>query len=253
MTTARNVSPSSRTAPSTENTTRTPRCSPRQSKVKKNGRTYKDLQRRRRAKNEKIANNRRDFVRKSLAEELRNAAIVIIEGLKISSMTKKGPGKRGLNRVMYHSAIGYVKDAILKYCEKHGIAVVIVDPAGTSMTCSVCGNEDKESRNGRKFACVGCGHENHADLNAPANLFHRAESGAAGNVVCKQKDAMGRIHIKVKKLQKERTNPGRFQFGTRAHAGHYGGVFETHLPRVVPLLLEKHKECTNNGCAYPCI
>ena len=181
----------------------------RQNKVKKNGRTYKDLQRRRRAKNEKIANKRKDFVGKSLAVQLRDMAVVIIEGLKISSMTKKGPGKRGLNRVMYHSAMGYVKDMILQFCEKHAIAVVIVPARGTSITCAVCGHEDKESRNGTKFACTGCGHENHADLNSPENLVHRTISGVAGNVVCKQKDAMGRIHLKVKKFQKERTNPGR--------------------------------------------
>ena len=168
-------------------------------------------------------------------------------------MIKKGPGKRGLNRVMYHSAIGYVKDEILRYCEKHGIPVVIVPAHGTSITCSVCGHEDKELRNGRKFACSSCGRKNHADLNSPENLFHRAISGAAGNVVCKQKDAMGRTHLKVKKSQKERTNPGRFQFGTMVHSGHYGGVIENHLPYVVPLLLEKHKECTNRRCVYPCI
>ena len=225
----------------------------RQSKVHKGGRTYKDLQRKRKAKNEKIANRRKDFVRKSLVEQLRDVAVVMIEGLKISGMTKKGPGKRGLNRVMYHSAIGYVKDAILQFCEKHGIPVVIVPAHGTSITCSVCGHESKKSRNGRKFACRNCGRENHADLNSPVNLFHRVVSGAAGNVVCKQKDAMGRTHLKVKKFQKERTNPERFQFGTRVHAGHYGGVIENHLPHVVPLLLEKHKECTNRSCVYYCM
>ena len=30
------------------------------------------------------------------------------------------------------------------------------------------------------------------------------------------------------------------RFGTRVHAGHYGGVIENHLPHVVPLLSEKH-------------
>ena len=62
-----------------------------QNKVKKNGRTYKDIQRRRRqAKNKKIANRRKDFIRKSLAEQFKDTAAVVIEGLEISSMTKKG-------------------------------------------------------------------------------------------------------------------------------------------------------------------
>lgn len=62
---------------------------------------------------------------------------MVIEDLNVSSMTKKGPGKHGLNRVMYHAAMGYVKDEVLGFCEKHCIVVAIVDQAGTSTTCSV--------------------------------------------------------------------------------------------------------------------
>ena len=67
----------------------------RQSRVKKNGRTYKDLQRRRRAKNEKITNRRKDFVGKSLAVQLRDVAVVIIEGLKNIKHDQEGTRQAG--------------------------------------------------------------------------------------------------------------------------------------------------------------
>ena len=112
---------------------------------------------------------------------------------------------------------------------------------------------DEESRYKRGFECTKCNHKNHADLNAPENHFHRAVSGAVGNIVCKQKDAMGRLALKVKSFQKETINPERFQFGTRCHAGYYCGVLKRYLPYIVPRLLEKHKDCTKNWCVYLCI
>ena len=221
----------------------------KQTKKHKNGRSYKQKQRHMQKKNQKIADRKTDAVRKALSGYIKDAGVVIIEGLKISAMGSKGNGKKGLNRVMHYSSMGFVRAEIIKYCQKHGIAVVIVPAHGTSITCAVCGHKDKKSRDRASFTCRNCGHKNHADLNAPENLFHRAVSGAAGNVVCKQKDAMGQIHMKVKS-QNETTNPGMFQFGTRCHAGYHCGVPEMHLPQTVPLLLEKHGNCTRKRCNF---
>ena len=223
------------------------------SKVKKKGRTYKKLQRQRQAKNTKITNRKEDRIRKWLSVDLKDARVVILEGLNIDKMTKKGKGKTGLNREMYYSSIGFVKEEITHYCNKHGIHVVVIPQEYTSITCAICGHVDEDSRYKRGFNCTKCAHFNHADLNAPENHFHRAVSGAVGNIVCKQKDAMGRLALKVKSFQKETINPERFQFGTRCHAGYYCGVLKRYLPYIVPRLLEKHKDCTNKRCVYLCI
>ena len=56
-----------------------------------------------------------------------------------------------------------------------GVPLVLVDPAHTSQTCSVCGycapgNRPLQDR----FACLRCGHTLHADQNAAQNIRARA-------------------------------------------------------------------------------
>ena len=60
----------------------------------------------------------------------------------------------------------------------HGGQVLAVNPAYTSRTCRVCGHEAAENRKSQAlFACVACGHTEHADLNAAKNVL------AAGHAV----------------------------------------------------------------------
>ena len=52
-----------------------------------------------------------------------------------------------------------------------GVPVILVDPAYTSQTCSVCGHVNKDNRKSQSdFRCVCCGHEEHADVNAAKNI-----------------------------------------------------------------------------------
>lgn len=56
-----------------------------------------------------------------------------------------------------------------------GIPVVLVDPRGTSRTCSRCGHEARGSRRHRdRFVCRQCHYEASADLNAAINIANRA-------------------------------------------------------------------------------
>ena len=53
-----------------------------------------------------------------------------------------------------------------------GEELIKVNPAYTSQKCAECGNTDKANReNQAKFACIKCGHEDHADLNAATNIL----------------------------------------------------------------------------------
>jgi len=51
-----------------------------------------------------------------------------------------------------------------------GKKVAAIDPRYTSRTCSKCGFQKKENRNGRIFKCKNCGFQIDADLNASRNI-----------------------------------------------------------------------------------
>nr|WP_243177093.1 zinc ribbon domain-containing protein [Clostridium estertheticum] len=48
-----------------------------------------------------------------------------------------------------------------------------VDPAYTSQLCPRCSLISKNNRHGKRFKCIGCGHENDADVNAAENIKNR--------------------------------------------------------------------------------
>ncbi|MGV8116425.1 zinc ribbon domain-containing protein [Methanothrix soehngenii] len=52
-----------------------------------------------------------------------------------------------------------------------------IDPRYTSRTCSKCGFQKKENRNGKTFKCKSCGFQIDADLNASRNIatFSRSD------------------------------------------------------------------------------
>jgi len=58
-----------------------------------------------------------------------------------------------------------------------GKKVVAINPRYTSLTCSKCGFQTRENRNGRTFKCKRCGFQIDADLNASRNIaaFSRSD------------------------------------------------------------------------------
>jgi IS605 OrfB family transposase len=54
--------------------------------------------------------------------------------------------------------------------EERGMAVIEVEPRGTSKGCSRCGHAEAANRNRHAFQCRACGHRLHADLNAAHNI-----------------------------------------------------------------------------------
>lgn len=113
----------------------------------------------------------------------RRFGTVVLEDLKTKNMTASARGtveepgrnvrqKSGLNRsILEHG--WYQFESFLAYkLAASGGSLVKADPRNTSRTCSKCGAIDARSReNQATFACVHCGHEVHADVNAAINIL----------------------------------------------------------------------------------
>jgi len=136
-----------------------------------------------------IANVRRDFLHKTSTAISKNHALVCIEDLKVSKMSRSAKGskeqpgrnvkaKSGLNRSILDQGWSEFRRQ-LEYKEGWlGGLVVAVPPQYTSQRCSCCGHVEAANRTSQEhFTCVACGLDANADFNAARNIL------AAGHAV----------------------------------------------------------------------
>ena len=64
----------------------------------------------------------------------------------------------------------YIFDKIKEYSYWKDVLVMRVASYYTSRRCNECGYVNKKNRNGEKFKCLQCKHEDHADINAAKNI-----------------------------------------------------------------------------------
>ena len=75
--------------------------------------------------------------------------------------------KTGLNRSILSNNWGMLRTRIQQKGRLYQCDVILVNPAYTSQTCSMCGYTDKRNRKSQAvFQCVRCGHADNADHNA---------------------------------------------------------------------------------------
>lgn len=126
----------------------------------------------------------RDFAEQTSNDLAKNHSLVVFENLHIKSMaasakgTIDAPGKNvaakaGMNRSFLSKAPASLRTRTARKVTRHGHQEMGVNPAGTSITCSACGHVDADSRHDQRFCCTLCGHRDHADTNAAANIRER--------------------------------------------------------------------------------
>jgi putative transposase len=133
----------------------------------------------------KITSIRHDFLWKTAHNLSKNHAVVALEALKTSNMSRSAKGnldnpgksvaaKSGLNRAILREG-WYMFSQMLEWeCKKYGSRVIYVNPRNTSLTCSSCGKVEKSSRkNQARFEC-SCGFSANADTNAAINIKNLA-------------------------------------------------------------------------------
>ena len=197
-------------------------------------RSYKDLQRRIRKKREKIANKQTNWERHASKRIADGAGTVVIEDLNVRNMTARGKGKgssakTGLNREMAYSRPRTFLSQIEQTCENMGVAVITVDPSGTSITCHMCGHKDRDSRISQgKFHCTNdkCDNDINADINAAHNIASKATAMAAGRRGSSSKGVRFQAGIASGRSANNTQEP---RVGGIARAPQKGRVLRTHV------------------------
>lgn len=129
-----------------------------------------------------IANIRKDYLHKTTTTISQNHALVMIEDLQVSQMSRSAKGsiaqpgrkvrqKAGLNRSILDQGFGEFRRQIEYKQDWLGGEVIAVKPHYTSQECNQCHHISKENRRTQSvFKCVACGLEMNADLNAAINI-----------------------------------------------------------------------------------
>jgi putative transposase len=131
----------------------------------------------------RIANKRKNHLHKITSNLSKNHALIIVEDLKISNMTKSAKGtienkgknvkaKSGLNKSILHQGWGEMIRQIEYKQSWNGGDIIKVNPKYTSQKCNACGNINKLNRKSQSyFKCILCNHTDDADINAAKNIL----------------------------------------------------------------------------------
>ena len=138
----------------------------------------------------RVKDARKDFLHKLTTTIAKNHSTVVIEDLRVGNMTRSATGsveepgtnvrqKAGLNRAILDQGWGLFRTLLEYKLVDRGGTLIEAPSHHTSQTCSECGHVTKENRQSRdKFACVACGHQAHADVNAAINILSRMDDTA---------------------------------------------------------------------------
>jgi putative transposase len=131
----------------------------------------------------RIARRRRDAIHKATTYLAKNHGRVVVEDLRVKSMTASAKGtleapgvnvkaKAGLNQAVLNVAFGEIRRQLEYKCRWYGSELVAVNPAFTSQRCSACGDTEAGNRTSQAvFCCLNCGHAENADHNAAKNIL----------------------------------------------------------------------------------
>ena len=137
----------------------------------------------------RLADRRRDWVEQTTTALIRANDVTVLEDLNTHGMVRRPapkldpevPGrflpngaraKARLNKAILASFWGqFERRATDKAAASMSAQVRYVPASNTSRRCSACGHVAAESRESQaRFACVNCGHGQHADINAAINI-----------------------------------------------------------------------------------
>lgn len=166
----------------------------------------------------RIGNCRKDYLHKATTTISQNHAMVCIEDLQVRNMSKSSAGspekpgknvrvKSGLNKAILDQGWYEFRRQLDYKLAWAGGWLITVPPHNTSRTCPACGHIHADNRKTQaRFACVECGHEDHADVVGAINILARGHRVAAcGEYVSHAKPARARRAASAKQEPTEET------------------------------------------------
>jgi putative transposase len=142
------------------------------------------------------ANARRDYLHKASTAISKNHAMVFVEDLKVSNMSRSAAGtieqpgknvkqKAGLNRSILDQGWAEFRRQLEYKLLWAGGQCVAVPAMNTSRTCPKCNHVSGDNRKSQAiFCCVECGFSENADLVAAKNILRDGYARLACQVNC---------------------------------------------------------------------
>jgi putative transposase len=139
----------------------------------------------------RIGNARRDFLHKVTTTISKSHALVCLEDLQVSKMSKSAAGslerpgrnvraKSGLNKSILDQGWFEFRRQLDYKLVWRGGRLVVVPPRNTSRRCPCCGHVSAGNRKTQaRFACVLCGFEANADVVGAINVLRAGHARIA--------------------------------------------------------------------------
>lgn len=121
----------------------------------------------------KINQQRDDFLHKTSLWLVKKADLLVFEDLKVASMIKNHKVAKSISDASWSQLIQYVSYK----ASSAGKRLELVDPRGTTQTCSRCGTTVRKSLRERIHECPNCGLLLSRDFNAAINILNRSVAG----------------------------------------------------------------------------
>jgi putative transposase len=142
----------------------------------------------------RIANARRDYLHKASTSISKNHAMVVVEDLQVSNMSRSASGsveqpgrnvkqKSGLNKSILDQGWAEFRRQLEYKMLWTGGLFLAVPPQNTSRTCPRCGHVSGDNRRTQaEFVCVKCDFQENADLVGAINVLRAGHAQLACEV-----------------------------------------------------------------------
>ena len=142
----------------------------RLSRAKKGSNNRRKLRDKLAKANERINNQRNDFLHKLSRTYVNNYDTICVEDLDVKGLKERGKNK-GMHRNIHDASWSKFVSMLSYKAESAGRKLIKVDPRNTTQRCSACGSIVKKELSDRIHECPYCGFSCDRDYNASRNIL----------------------------------------------------------------------------------